>query len=253
MSDPRLSVEFLGIPGAGKSAVSSRVGLILGERGFPVDDLSYRLAHGRTRTRRFIRKSFHVAKELLSHPFVSLRAIRAIACVQHPSLRVLAKMVFNWLLVSALARRGRKPGIHLCDQGIFQGLWSIGFGGGTEAVGLAAEKLWGLVPGPDLVVVIEADLPAILHRLRLRQERKSRIDRIYEQHPEILEGCARLLEATATALDAIRGRDPSIGVVVLRCQDEGDLDSESRRLASIIEDLLEERVSGKAALAAHRS
>ena len=252
MSDARLTVEFLGIPGAGKSSVSSRVALILDERGHVVDDLSYRLAHGRTRTSRFLKKSVHVVKELVLHPVVALRALREIAALPHPSLRVLLKMTFNWLLVSALSRRGHKPGIHVYDQGIFQSFWSLGFGGGPAAIARSAERLWGLIPAPDLVVVIQADLQAILYRLRLRQERKSRIDRLFESHPEVLERCALLLESTTGALEAIRARGATIRVEVARCQSANDLDSESRRLAALIESLISERVSGGTAWVAER-
>ncbi len=252
MDAVNLSVEFLAIPGAGKSAVSSRVVLILGERGFAVDDLSYRLAAEHRRWIRFLRKSVHLVKEVALHPSATIRAIRAIAAIRHPSLRVLGKMIFNWLLVSALARRGQSPGIHLYDQGIFQSFWSIGLEGGPDAVGEAAARLWGSVPSPDLVVVIEADLPAIFHRLNLRNERKSRVDRVYELQPQVLERCARILESTTKTLEAIRARDTSIGTVVLRCEDGDSLDRESRRLASLIESLLTQRVAKGAALVSER-
>lgn len=252
MSCPRLSVEFVGIPGAGKSAVSRRVVALLRGRGLVVDDLSYRLAHEESRATRFLRKSVYVTKEIVLHPIVTTRSLVQIAAVPHPSLRILAKMAYNWLLVSALARRGREPGIHICDQGIFQGFWSMGFGGGSAAVAEAARRLWGLVPAPDLVVVIEADLPAIRHRLKLRQERKSRLDRLFESHPSALERCARLLDDTIRVLEEIRARDASVGVVVLRCEKDGDLDKESHRLLTLIESLLAGRATKETALAAGR-
>ena len=252
MRAPRLTVEFVGIPGAGKSSVSQRVVLLLRDRGYVVDNLSYRLAHGRSRWVRFLKKSVHVTKEAVFHPVMTLRSLGQIASIPHPSLRILAKMTFNWLLVSALARRGRKPGIHIFDQGIFQGFWSMGFGGDPAAVGESARRLWGFVPPPDLVVVIEADLPAILHRLKMRQERKSRLDRLFESHPDVLEDCATLLDCTIKILEEIRARDASIGAIVLRCEKEGDLDSESQRLLTLIESLLTQRVSKGTALATGR-
>ena len=238
MESVHLAVEMLGLPGAGKSSVSSRVVRILAERGHVVDDLSYWLACEPSRWIRAFRKGPHVAREVILHPFATARAIREIAAIRHPSLRVLGKMILNWLLVSALARRARKPGIHLYDQGIFQSFWSIGFGGGPDAVSDAAWRLWGTVPAPDLVVVIEANPPAILHRLRMRQEIKSRIDRLYESQPEVIERCAMLLDATMQVLEAIRTSHASMGMIVLRCEGSDGLDRESRRLASVIESLL---------------
>lgn len=248
----RLTVEFVGVPGAGKSAVSRRVVGLLRERGFAVDDLSYQLARNNSRAIRSLKKSVHVAREVTLHPLYTLKATRQVASIRYSSFGTLAKMILNWVLVSALARRGTRKGIHVYDQAIFQGFWSMGFGGGPEAVGEAAHRLWSLMPAPDLVVVVEADRAAIIHRLRMRKERKSRLDRLFETQPGVLEHCAALLDATTRALEEIRARDASVGAVVLRCERDSDIDRESRRLLSLIEPLLTRHVSKGAALAGGR-
>jgi len=54
----------------------------------------------------------------------------------------------------------------------------------------------------------------------------------------VIERCAMLLEATMQVLEAIRTRDASMDMIVLRCEGSDGLDRESRRLASVIESLL---------------
>src|SRR5262245_23645174 len=77
-------VEFLGLSGAGKSAVSHEVAERLRRRGLPVREPTLALAPpGRPRSvwKRAI-KSLHVARELASHPLGSLRSLRSMSATR---------------------------------------------------------------------------------------------------------------------------------------------------------------------------
>ena len=74
-----LLVEFLGLPGAGKSALSSRVAGRLRHLPFPVHEPSYGLAHGIGFAARIARKSARVAGEIALHPLQAARAASVLA------------------------------------------------------------------------------------------------------------------------------------------------------------------------------
>src|SRR5687767_9276111 len=149
-----LSVEFIGMPGSGKSTLSRRVAERLHAGGITVAQPSYVLAHGIARWRRLARKSRRVASELIAHPSDALRAARAVRSTRQRRAGDVLKMTFNWLLVSSLLRRRPPAGeVHLHDQGVLQALWSVGFGGAPGAAGRMAARMEGRTPLPDVVVI----------------------------------------------------------------------------------------------------
>jgi hypothetical protein len=135
-------VEFLGLSGAGKSAVSHQVAERLRRRGLSVREPTLRLApEGRRRSvwKRTL-KSLHVARELVMHPLASLRSLKSMSATRQQRLRLLFRMGFNWLMLSSLMRTHRRS-LHLFDQGTFQALWSIGLEGRRGAIGRVGPRL----------------------------------------------------------------------------------------------------------------
>jgi thymidylate kinase len=170
-------VEFLGLSGAGKSAVSHQVAERLRRRGLPVREPTMALApppSRRSLVKRTI-KLLHVARELILHPSGSLRSLKSLRSTRQQSLRELLRMGFNWLLLSSLMRTHRRS-LHLFDQGAFQALWSIGLEGQRGMIRRVGPRLVDTVPAPDVVVVIEADAKVVAHRLEARGGRESRAD-----------------------------------------------------------------------------
>ncbi len=234
-----ISVEFLGLPGAGKSELSRRVAQILAARGIPVDQPSYVLAHGLGLAARAARKSTRVLREAALHPGRTSVSARAIAGSGQPSLFVFGKMLFNWLLVSDLVRTGRRTaGVHLYDQGVFQALWSIGFGGDAGSIDGLAGELWGQIPLPDVVTVLEASIPTVEQRLRACPEFDSRIDSLVLVNPEILLRCLEMLEKTKRVLEEIASRHNQLRSLVIKNETRDDMEREAQRLASMIQDRL---------------
>jgi thymidylate kinase len=228
-------VEFLGLPGAGKSALSRRVAAELQRRRLPVDEPSRPLAHDISRASRARRKSLRVALELLRHPLDGARAARILAGSRQPSAGECARLLFNWLLVTSLARDARRrAGLHLIDEGLAQGAWSVALEGRLEsALALLAALPAGTAP--DVVVVLESSPAAIAARLQSRPEHDTRLDSRLDTEPLLLKRGAVCVERIQDALGSIvAARDASR--LVRACNEQpADLDARAAELAGALE------------------
>lgn len=230
-----LLVEFLGLPGAGKSELSRRVAGRLRRQEFPVHEPSYGLAHGIGVAARIARKSARVAREVALHPLQAARAASVLARSEQPSLACCAGVLFNWLLVSSLARQARgQRGLHLIDEGLAQGAWSIALEGRLAP---ALELLARLPPAlvPDLLVVVEASTPAVTGRLRSRAQHDSRLDSRLDTQPELFRRGQSIAERIQSALGASVDRGGAARVLVLGNERPEDLDACAARLAALLE------------------
>jgi len=230
-----LLVEFLGLPGAGKSELSRRVAGRLRHLALPVHEPSYGLAHGIGVAARRARKSARVARELALHPRSAARAASVLARSGQPSLACFGGVLFNWLLVTSLARKARgRRGLHLIDEGLAQGAWSIALEGRLEP---AVELLACLPPAlvPDLLVVVEASTTAVAGRLRSRPQHDSRLDSRLDTEPELF----RRGQAVAARIQSVLGASVEGGgaarVLVLGNERPEDLDACAARLAALLE------------------
>ena len=235
-----LSVEFLGLPGSGKSALSCRLGRFLSERGFAVDETSFHLSHGPRRMVRVVRKSIHVCAEILRHPVYAAGVIATVGATGQPGHWIFLKMSFNWLLVSSLLRAPRHGAtIALHDQGLFQALWSIGLGSGAGAIETTCARLGGAMPVASLVVLVEADRRAIRARLESRPENDSRLDRRGGDQDDLQRRAEDLMQVVRSRLDTMRGDPCGPGLVVVQNAD-GGLEACARDLGERIERLVHE-------------
>jgi thymidylate kinase len=236
-----LAVEFLGLPGVGKSAVCAKTAEHLSRRGFvvrqPVLAVSDRSALG-PRLRGYLGKSRLIARELLAHPLHSLRSIRAIASTRQPSPSVLVMVVTNWLMQGSLLRTCRSlPAVSLFEEGIFQALWSIGLEGRPGAVRDLGATLADVLSVPDVVVVVEADLDAVIQRLGKRAGNESRADRWRgEDDRAFARASAVMLEVTDSLTRAIE-REQRSRVIRVDNRSGADPEAAARQLALQIEQL----------------
>jgi len=230
-----LLVEFLGLPGAGKSELSRLVAGRLRRLALPVHEPSYGLAHDIGATARIARKSARVARELALHPRSAARAASVLARSGQPSLVCCGEILFNWLLVSSLARRARRRrGLHLIDEGLAQGAWSIALEGRLEP---ALELLGDLPPElvPDLLVVVQASTTAVTGRLRSRPQHDSRLDSRLDTHPDLFRRGHAIAERIQTVLGSSVTRGGTPAVIVLGNERPDDLDVCASRLAALLE------------------
>jgi thymidylate kinase len=171
-------VEFFGLPGAGKSSLAHRVAQLLAADGRAVHEPSRALAHGLGRPQRVLRKALRVAREAIAHPRSSARALRAIAATRQRRRGDLVRVGFNWLLVTALARAARtRSGVHLLDQGLVQGAWSIALDGDSDRALALLESSRTAELLPDRVVIVAASPAALRQRLSARPGSLSRLER----------------------------------------------------------------------------
>ena len=230
-----LAVEFLGLPGVGKSAVCGKTAEYLSRRGFavrePVLAVSDRSAMG-PRLRGYVGKSLLIARELLAHPLHSLHSIRVIGAIRQPSLPVWVMVVTNWLMQCSLLRTCRTiPAASLFEEGIFQALWSIGLEADPGTVRELGATLSDALAMPDVVVVVEADLEAVIQRLQKRDGNESRADR-----QAFARASARMLEVIDTLMSVDEcGHRPR--VIRIDNRSDADPDVAARRLALQLEQL----------------
>jgi hypothetical protein len=172
-----LLVEFVGLPGVGKSELSHRVAARLAAAGERVREPSYELAHGPSPARRRFWKSLHVARQLALHPLASLRVLAAIGRTQQRGFGTRVRLAVNALLVVSLAAQARRrPGVHLLDQGLLQAAWSVALDDrpGAPLPLLDTRGLCGAIA--DLVVIVDAELGTVQRRLSERPGHESRIE-----------------------------------------------------------------------------
>jgi thymidylate kinase len=204
-------VEFLGLPGAGKSTLARLAAEALVERGIAVEYVNRTLTHGAGPPRRWLRKAGRVIEGLVRTPRCSALTIRRIHETRQRSPRDFLITAFNWLLVTTLVRRAaasRK--VFLLDQGIAQALWSVGFSAQGQAWQETMRQVASCAPAPDMIFLVHAGLLNIKDRLALRRHNLSRLSGTQAINSEPLVRASALLEAVA---DIMRSRQVPIIVV----------------------------------------
>lgn len=228
------AVEFLGMPGSGKSALSRRVGELLSESGIPIDQTTYSLAHCFGRRRRVAHKAFFVLRDILCNPKYSILSSLLIPRTGQRSAIDLIKVLFNWLFVSSVMRHYSDfAGIALVDEGNCQALWSIGFSAESESKLLEMENLAALMPMPGLLVIVEADSRCIEARLQARERHDSRIEKNPSGISEALGSAVFILDEVITVLEPLWSK---YNVRVIRVKNDcaDDMEKNARRIASAV-------------------
>jgi hypothetical protein len=231
------SVEFLGMPGSGKSALSRRVGELLSELGIQIDQTTYSLAHGCSRPRRIAHKAFYALRGILFNPKYSILSSFRIARTGQRSAIDFIKVSFNWLFVSSVMRHySGFAGVTLVDEGSCQALWSIGFSAESELKLLEMENLAALMPMPGILVIVETDLRCIEARLRTRERHDSRIEKSTSGISEALWPAVSILDEVISMLEPLWGQ---YNVRVIRVKNDcaDDLERNARRIAGAVHEM----------------
>lgn len=200
-----LLVEFLGLPGVGKSTISHQVAEILRKEGISVAEPTYVLAH-KTRTHtRILKKSAHAIWGTLCRPSRACLLASVVVASRQRSIGDSARTLFNCLFLSSLMRRCEQAGgIYLFDQGMFQALWSIGFHADDRAFVNSLHKLCNVILLPAVIVLVEAPVESIKQRLTGRIGFASRLEKqdmddtfSWERAVSVLEGIKGILYSRA--------------------------------------------------------
>ena len=174
-----LVVEFVGLPGAGKSALSRQVAALLRAEGYILSEPTTQLDQAGTASRAFAKAAYGIGSALAS-PLNAAGWMRTFIAMGQRSLADTGRVALNWFFLAGLMRGlARRPGVHLLDQGIFQGLWSAGYAArdgavvGREVVTAVRKAL----PPRILVIVIETSPATLRRRLQERPGGDSRLER----------------------------------------------------------------------------
>jgi len=232
MSRNGVIVEFVGLPGVGKSTLALRTAEILRQRGMPVS-LPSRLAfreewHYTGKIRRWA----YYARFALSNLRYSLLSAHAILSSRQASRDDFIWVLLTWFKRSARIQRQRHlGGVHLNDSGIFQGLWSIGFSGkNADLVGLG-DHVMAWLPTPNLVVVVEASLSTIERRLANRPGAGSRLERWLPGDPVLWARAAALLGQVKEAARSISRKREDMRILMIANDRDDAFETNAMRIA----------------------
>lgn len=174
-----LVVEFVGLPGAGKSALSHQVAVLLKDDGLIVSEPTRRLDQLGLAWRTLAKVGYGIVGAVAA-PRTGARWMRTFTNMRQRSLTDTGRVALNWLFLAGLTRGlAHRPGVHLLDQGIFQGLWSAGYAardGALQSREVLAAVLEALPPR-ILVIVVETSAAALQQRLYGRLGGDSRLER----------------------------------------------------------------------------
>jgi len=174
-------VEFVGLPGSGKSTVSHALARLLRSRDKCVSERSFEIAHRMSPASRRLVKGRLAGRALLRHPWAVLSLVLSIARTRQRSwIEAVGKTLDLIYVCGLVAERSRQPGVHLLDQGFFNGLGSICFRASADVplerlVGLGTRSC-GRSPA-DLVIVLDVDPGTAVDRLSRRPGAASRLER----------------------------------------------------------------------------
>lgn len=231
MSRKSVVVEFLGMPGVGKSTLTARVAEKLAQRGVPVCRAGKRA--------RFENANLYLSF-IASHPGYAFASVRAIIASRQRTLRDLTWVAMTWLKRSARIRRYKfENGVRLVDPGIFQALWSIGFSSRKTNLAALYGRLQNRMFVSDLAVIVEADAGTIRCRLEARPGRTSRLERWSGNGTETFTRAANVMRQVKETVASVAATRAGMRVITIN-NDGETLEANAERIADAIGKLFSE-------------
>lgn len=166
-------VEFVGVPGSGKSEISHRVAKVLRSSGrYPFSEPTHLINSRLPPPLRLVAKlpyaGYGALQELkLLDRFVNRAKVSSL----NPAL------LFNWLFVrGAVEWTLIRNQAATLDQGLIQALWSFRLSEADDTVALLRRRLLEVYPKMNsLIVCVEVSLDAARSRLASRSNNQSRV------------------------------------------------------------------------------
>lgn len=219
-------VEFVGVPGVGKSTISRRVASRLGET-YCVDQPTYDINEGLGPRLRPIAKFPYALEGLFRTKFADVLGLSA--------GNVRPSIMFNWVfVVGIVSRRIRPDRVVLLDQGLIQALWSFVFGGTGEVTEGQRRALSNVFPETRaIVVLVEASPETVGERLESRPTNPSRVGPD-STTPFSLADAFEAYDEVADTVNLLVGSWPNASLIRISNEDRDDLEDASEAIADEI-------------------
>ncbi len=188
-------IEFLGVPGVGKTTLARRLAADLQTHGYRAAFVGMDSPAELGRWAKLLRHLGEIAPYLIAEPRQAWRALALLRHFPQPGLAASLSQLRYWLRTMALARRWAGAAeVAILDQGYFQGLfsWALPCGDLDPRVLAAALEV---MPRPQLLVVVTASTEVVRARLRGRNAAHRKIDRCLLGDERWLAISFRLIDA----------------------------------------------------------
>lgn len=171
---PGVVVEFLGLPGAGKTSVARAMAAAMPEVSLVTEGLDA----GTPTASRLLRKVLAMATEALGRPGPTIVAADKVWRSGQGGPAAVLRRTTAWLVAQRLVARGRRRnGVALLDEGSLQAIWSSGLVGEHGSLLGAWQSSPDRWRRPDLVVVLRLEVAHAASRLSSRRDPHSRVER----------------------------------------------------------------------------
>jgi len=171
-------IEFMGLPGSGKSTIASYLESDLKKHGIRTVSRSVELADNASFLWRHCRRFVHVVRNGAKCRHLYLLAFRAIKNSCQRSQWDLAKVTWNfWSVIALMADcRAGRDSITIFDQGLFQAIWSVQLSSSKQLPdSVWKELLHGAGISDLLVVNVQSEIPIASNRLVARTANRPRL------------------------------------------------------------------------------
>jgi len=171
-------IEFMGLPGSGKSTIAAHLESDLRQQGFKTVSRSAELADNYPFLWRHWRRLLRVVRNAARCRRLYIDAFKIITDSRQKSHWDRAKVTWNLWSVMALMTDCRAAGdsVTIIDQGLFQAIWSIQLSSSKELSAAAWGKLLSAAGIADVLVVnVQSEIPIVSNRLVARASKRTRL------------------------------------------------------------------------------
>lgn len=220
--NPRF-IEFVGLPGSGKTTLSHFAAEILRGQGTAVLEPTYTVNNEMRTVQRYLTKSWYCTRLSWLRPGSALQWFLLIVASRQKTFIDFVSMVINCFFILEIYRHhSRHKGICFLDQGICQAIVSLSYSSRMD--NFIESRLFRPINIMSTLVFriihIETDVKTIVRRLEKRKQKQSRLER---------------KKNSADFKEIIRSEERKIELLLtkLHCQLQADIDTIHRRPESI--------------------
>ncbi len=223
-------VEFVGLPGVGKSTLSRRTAAVLAKDQPRVSEPIGKI-NDRSGPLRILSKGHFALEHAIRQPRSTIDTARRIKTMGQPTTADLVRVSFNFQYVTGVVAHAQsRPGVTLLDQGPYQGLWSIGLRSLRDWDDLLDRLDDSLSrTAPDLVVFVEVDIDTITDRLQTRTDGDTRFAPGIPEFDRGIDGYDYLKERIQSA--------DHIDSLVIKNETRDDLNTAPSQIADAINEI----------------